>query len=410
MKILIVTPVFPPDIGGPATYTSELIKRLPKTIKPTIVTFSSNPSVPPTSSPGVILSEPAEGVKTIRILSSDNFIKRQRQLFQAVYAQLKTHDICYVQGTLTVGASAMLACKLAKKPYILKYVGDEAWENYQSVGGKLRLEYFLGKNKNKLSVQLQKLILRNAKRVICPGNYLQGILQKYYQVEAENIPNAIEKPKNLKLTKHKNSIIFIGRLVPWKNVDHLIEACAKLTQNAEHTKNSSLAKNTNYAQGESAKLTKNTNSTQPFPKNWQLTIVGDGPEKLKLKKLARDLKLTKAVTFTGSLSKLEVWQKLAQSEYLVLPSSYEGLSHTLVEAMLTKTKIIASSIQANEAVLHLEKYGLIFPLNNVTAIADKLTGKYSPNLENSRKHASEEYTWGRHISQLLELFTTAPKK
>ena len=87
-------------------------------------------------------------------------------------------------------------------------------------------------------------------------------------------------------------LVFVGRLVPVKQADVLIEAVVGVPAA-------------------------------------RLTIVGDGPELERLEALARELAVTDRVTFTGALGHDDVMLQLARADALVLASSHEGLPHVL---------------------------------------------------------------------------------
>jgi len=361
MKLLITTPIYPPDIGGPATYVSTLVQKVPKTVKTEVISFGEK-------------NKNTKGLSIISIRKS--FFTRQFNLLNTLLSKLKEVDWCYVQGTLTVGLTSMLACKLRGKAYVVKYVGDEAWETYQRNGGKLQLEEFLFSKKSFLFtilVWLQKIVLQNAQYVVVPSGSLKKLLRTYYATEAVTIPNAVTVPK-IPVKKKPYSIITVGRLVPWKNVDIVIKAFSELV----------------------------SSSSKP----WKLTIIGEGPEGARLKRQCQKLKVTDRVVFKGKCSKKQTLQEITASEFLVLYSSYEGLSHTLLEAMALKTKIIASDIAANKDVLDNGKLGRLVVLDDITALT-KAFKEYFPKevVEKAYRNVSTVYTWEKHCNKLLSLLS-----
>ncbi|NMC36414.1 glycosyltransferase [Candidatus Beckwithbacteria bacterium] len=357
MKLLIITPIFPPDIGGPATYVSNLLINLPKNVDAKVITFAKN----------------AKQERNIFAISyKQSFLQRQQQLFKAIWQETNWADRIYIQGTLTIGLSAALVCLFKHKTYFVKYVGDEAWEAYQSNGGSLTLEEFLAAKPglaNRIKIYLQKQILHHAQKVIVPGSYLQLVLQKQYGLKnVISIPNAITY-NPIKTSKKPNSIIFVGRLVPWKQVDIIIKSLVTLTKKTQ--------------------------------KNWQLTIVGEGSERQKLETLVKKFNLEKQVLFTGNLDKQETFKKISQSQYLVLYSTYEGLSHTLLEAMAAKTKIIASDIKANSDVLENGKLGTLHSLTKADSLWQAFIKPYgSGKLEKAFEKINHEYSWQNHIKKI----------
>ncbi|PKH01067.1 hypothetical protein CXF72_18695 [Psychromonas sp. MB-3u-54] len=71
-------------------------------------------------------------------------------------------------------------------------------------------------------------------------------------------------------------------------------------------------------------------------------IIGDGPNKLQLEKLAQELGLSEQVVFTGWQSNVDFWIK--QSRCFVLTSDSEGLSQALIQAMMSGLPAITSDV------------------------------------------------------------------
>jgi len=358
-KLLIVTPIYPPTIGGPAFYTQSLVAKLPKDIAAKVITLGSSSS---------------ESAKLIKIANRQNAIARQWQLFKTIYQNLAWADSVYVQGTLTVGLASMLACKLKRMTYVLKCVGDEVWESYRAGGGNLNLDRFLEEEKSlpkKVMLYLEKLILKNARQVIVPGDFLQSLIRRYFKLEAVNIANAVDFNNSKSDIKIPRSIVYIGRLVPWKQLDQVLEAFALLNKDRESL--------------------------------WQLSIIGEGSQKHSLEKQVLDKKIT-GVKFLGSLDRTKTLDYLMTQEYLVLYSSYEGMSHTLLDAMASNTKIVASSIEANSKVLARGEYGRLVPLGRPDLLSLAFTQPYDMvMLKKARAHVMAEYSWDRHLNKLLKI-------
>jgi glycosyltransferase involved in cell wall biosynthesis len=103
-------------------------------------------------------------------------------------------------------------------------------------------------------------------------------------------------------------ILYAGRLLPHKNVEALIRAMPGIIDQVRDAK---------------------------------LTIVGEGPMKEELIRLARKLDLEKHVEFLGMLDYEGVIRQMKSSTVFVLPSLREGFGMALVEAMAAGTPVIA---------------------------------------------------------------------
>lgn len=99
----------------------------------------------------------------------------------------------------------------------------------------------------------------------------------------------------------------------------------------------------------------------------QFVLAGEGPERGALEALAGELGLGDRVTFLGY--RVDVPDLLASSDLLVLPSLYEGLPVSVLEAMAASRPVVASAVAGtSEAVIDGET-GLLVPSNDPAALA-----------------------------------------
>ncbi len=353
MHLLIVTPIFPPQIGGPASYVSGLLERLQRQDEVNVVTFAESKI----SNQKII-----HGVST-----SGNMLSRQARLLLQLFKLTQKNQIMYAQGTVVVGVASLIVSKIRKIPLVVKFVGDEVWEALVEAGRtEETLEAFYAHNHIlNLKLYLHRLVLKCANKIIVPSKYLRDFLVSVHGLSSKKIAivaNAVEIPAKIKISsvRDANKIVFVGRLVPWKHVDQIIEAV-------------SLAR-----------------SFKP----WTLTIIGNGVERSNLETQAKQLKAESWVKFKGKLSKTESLSEMITSAQLVLYSSYEGQPHTLIEAMLLNTPIIASSIPPHTELLGNKD--LVQP-NNPKALAHAI------NSEIKNAHVLVDplqFSWHNHIQKL----------
>jgi glycosyltransferase involved in cell wall biosynthesis len=353
MRLLIVTPIFPPQIGGPASYVSGLFKRLQKQHQVKVVTFSeSKTSIQ----------------KGVFAVSTDGtMLSRQIKLLLQLFKAAQMSQILYAQGTIVVGVSSLIVATLRNIPLVIKFVGDEVWESLAEAGKTTEsLNAFYARNHAASPILwLHRLVLRKASRIIVPSNYLKDFLVTAHGIHASKIrviPNAVEIPSKLitKPQKSPHTLVFVGRMVPWKHVDQIIKAV-------------SLARKT---------------------KPWQLRIVGDGVERRNLEDLVNKLHAESWVTFMGKLSKSQTLQEIATAERLMLYSTYEGQPHTLIEALLLETPIIASNIPPHQELLG--NNNVVQP-NNPEALAQAINNEHR---EVQALANPMDFSWHNHIVKL----------
>ena len=103
IKITIATGIFPPSIGGPAQYSKLLLDKLP-----------------------------ASGFE-ISVVSFDGVRKFPKIIRHALYFFILIKksfnaDVIYAQDPVSVGFPSLVVSKLLRKKFVLKIVGDYAWE------------------------------------------------------------------------------------------------------------------------------------------------------------------------------------------------------------------------------------------------------------------------------------------
>jgi len=363
MNILIPTPITPPEIGGPATYLSGLVPKLAQNHQVTVITFTPKPNLP-------------QAHRVITIPQHQHFfgaLFRQALLFIQITKFARHTDLIYAQGPLVVGLASTLVGKLLNKPVGLKFVGDIPWETARAKSlTDQTLENFYQQPSSlhlKLLISFQRLSFRLASHLIVPSQYLRKFIVNTHGVSSSKISvfnNPIEI-KSKKLASKPHQLIFVGRLVPWKNIDQIIHAV-------------------HLARKE---------------KPWKLQIIGEGSELKTLKLLVKKINGSSWVTFLGRLPQTQTQRKIGESQKLVLYSDYEGLSHSLIEAMLLKTQIIASYIPANHEVTG--NFAQFSPLDNPHALANAIN-QPSAHQQSAYNFAKSRYSWDIHLNKLLHVF------
>lgn len=104
--------------------------------------------------------------------------------------------------------------------------------------------------------------------------------------------------------------------------------------------------------------------------DFELVIVGEGPLRPSLERMALDLGLAECVTFTGwrhdAPTLLPTFDVFVQSSY------WEAMSMVILEAMAARCAIVATRVGENESVLSHGDFGILVPARNPEALADGL--------------------------------------
>jgi len=138
---------------------------------------------------------------------------------------------------------------------------------------------------------------------------------------------------------------------------------------------------------------------------FELLIVGDGPERDRLTQLVRHVGVADRVRFLGSVGHATLPAIYTAADALVLASSREGWANVLLEAMACGTPVVASNIWGNPEVVQLPEAGLIFKENTPDHIADAVRALFAhlPARALTRAYA-ERFSWDDVTAGQLALF------
>jgi glycosyltransferase involved in cell wall biosynthesis len=331
MRIVLVTGIFPPDIGGPASYiplaAAELAKR-GHTVS--VLTLADDPARP--------LAFPFPVTR----LARRRFVPlRMAQTILALWRMAREHDIVYANG---LDLEALCASRLARKPFVLKIVGDYAWERARNRGWfKGTIDEYQAARKGpwlKALDALRALPARRAERVIVPSLYLRDIVAGWGGVPAERLSvvyNAIADRSGGAEEAESRYLeaVTVCRLVPWKGVEGLVRAVARMP-------------------------------------GVRATIAGDGPLREELEALSASLGVRERVRFMGNVPKEEIDSVLARAHCFVLNSTYEGLPHVLLEAMRARIPVIAADVGGTSELVEDGVSGLLIPPRDGDALVAAL--------------------------------------
>jgi len=337
MKILITTGIFPPDIGGPATYVSKIAEEFVKHGHDVeVVTYSDKKTA----------EDKDYGV--CRVVRSGNLFWRYFKYFIVVFKKSARADVIYVQDSVSAGLPTLLGNFLWRTPAVLKVVGDFAWEQAQNQFGiRDDLDAFQHQ-KYDLKIEfwrrIEHLVAAKTRKIIVPSQYLKKIVSCWGQPDdkIKVVYNAFDEPDYIDESVEMpegDVICTAGRLVAWKGMDTLIKIMPRL-----------LEENNNF----------------------RLLIIGNGPEKGNLENLVNNLGLGGRVILKGLQPREKLLGYLKKSNMFVLNSSYEGFSHQILEAMWCNVPVAVSRVGGNPEVVEHEKNGLLFSYNNEDEIVDAI--------------------------------------
>jgi glycosyltransferase involved in cell wall biosynthesis len=185
--------------------------------------------------------------------------------------------------------------------------------------------------------------------------------------------------------KQNKTILFVGRLANTKGVDDLIRALQLIQQKRS---------------------------------DMRLVIVGDGPERTNLVRLAAALGVDSRVEFTGTLTGSNLHNEYEKSNVVVLPSKYikgeassETLGLTLIEASMHSKPLVGTSHGGIPEIVKDGQNGFLVPENNPQALADALIRLLSDERLSQQmgaealRIARTKFTWDAATERLLQTYT-----
>jgi glycosyltransferase involved in cell wall biosynthesis len=104
--------------------------------------------------------------------------------------------------------------------------------------------------------------------------------------------------------------------------------------------------------------------------DYDLIVIGDGPDRQKLEQQTKLLGLVERVHFVGWQSHVPQWLKVA--DLLLLPSRWEGMPNVLLEAMAAGLPVVATRVEGTEEVLGPLAEEQLAPLDNKVEYVHRL--------------------------------------
>ena len=372
MKILLVSNLFPPDIGGPATYVSRIANDLHRRGHSVqLVVCPENPAL--------VGAYPYP----IKRVSRRTFMPlRMLVVLLWVMWYARNADVVYVNGLEFPG---ILGARLMGKPSVLKVVGDFAWEyairHQWTDDGIDQFQHARYGFKVELVRRIEKWYARNVDRVITPSFYLKRIVAGWgvppdritvlYNALVSRFDRSVSRDEARAAVELEGTLVLtVARLYKWKNIDTLIDLVPDL------------------------------------PAGSRLVIVGDGPEMESLQTLAVETGVADRVVFVGSVPQAKVALYLRACDVFVLNTRYEGLSHTLLECMDVGIPVVATAVGGNMELVEDGVNGFLVPVDGrkeIVSAVERLLG--DPDLREAFVRRSRERvkdsSWDRLVDDTV---------
>lgn len=375
MRILQVTPFYPPHIGGIEYHVEALSRKLVEAGHEVVV-YTSN--VPRSKNHEVV-----EGVEVHRF--NCLFAPLNNPIMPGLFLKLITSgkfEVIHAHGYLHLSSNLVaISMVLTRRPFVLTSHG--AILNYEGWKGVIEALYHRS---------IGKLTLKSARKLVALTTTQAEILEK---LGARNrditiIPNWVdlyethphtdmERFRGIYELGNSQIVLFVGGLQPRKGIQYLIEA-------------------TMYCKSRPTVL-----------------IIGDegpgyGGSRANLEKQVLDLGLKEQVMFLGSFPREDLVAAYKAADLFVLPSLAEGLPLVLLEAMSFGKCVIATKIPGNADVVKDGWNGVLVEPKNPRELAQKIDWLLADSAlrerlgSQARKDVEQNYSPQVVLGKILSLY------
>ncbi|MBW4676493.1 MAG: glycosyltransferase family 4 protein [Desmonostoc geniculatum HA4340-LM1] len=231
----------------------------------------------------------------------------------------------------------------------------------------------------------EKAAVRFAQGLVVVSKDLKSYFLETYNRETVYIPSApatygTSDPKfsyvnSLGLTPGRY-ILFLGRLVPEKRPDLLVEAFCALK-----------------------------------PSGWKLVLAGGVSDTKSFSaKLLEKVANHRDIVFAGELQRSRLWEIVRGAGLFVLPSDVEGLPLAMLEAMREGIPVLASNIPPHQQLINGNR-GMLFKAGNLDSCIHSLDWAINHLMEmaamakNAQTYVQFNYSWDHITSETLKLYT-----
>lgn len=283
MKIVLATGIYPPAIGGPATYVEELGKRLvDHGCEVTVITYGDTPAA-------------HDPLPVIRVSKGGGPPARWARYAAALRRHTSNADIVYAFSSVSCGVPLFLA-HLKGPRTVLRLGGDFLWERFTDRGGDLSLKEWYARGFWFHSTM--NGILKTFDHIVFSTAFQQDLYDRFYRHLPQNdvIENALPEGTPILHQRHEPlRLLFLGRFVAFKNIASLLTALADLPE-------------------------------------MTLTLTGSGPLEQELRAQAEALNVQERVTFHAPVAGRKKQLLFLDHDVLVLPSLTEISPNAALEA------------------------------------------------------------------------------
>ena len=367
MKIAVLVPLFPPMwLGGTEIATWNIARHLTERRHDVHVVTLLDRGLPKESvEDGFHIHRIALG--KVRWLEAVWFWLRMFWLLRRM-----NPDVVHIQSINPFAIPAVLARKFLRKPYVVCGRGSDVYLPWRRFRFKKPISSLLLKNASIVIALTEDM--RRAMRKICD----RDIIVVPNGIDLEQFENLSRKRarSELQIEEQEKVILFVGKLLPVKGVQYLIQAMDIIRRREADAR---------------------------------LLLVGDGDQRDCLRSLVKQLNLGKHVTFVGWVSNEKVPKYMAASDVFVLPSLSEGFALVILEAMASGLPIVATRVGGLPDIVKERRNGFLVEPRSPMEIAEKILllsadGELRRRFSRNNKRKVKAYSWPAVVTRIEEIY------
>ena len=374
MKILLINNEFPPIGGGGSTVTKYAL--------PYLVGAGHEVTLITSRYKGLKKREVIDGATVIRIPA----IRRYKDFcsmwelvifgisafFYTFFYTLR-HQTDFIQAYFAVPAGwvAWLISYTRGIPYAVYFGGSD-------IPGANPSRY---KNIYPFITPLLRAIWRRAEfRTVCSQDLVRLGKESDSSSDFLCVPNGVETARFVPIDRPANpkvKILFIGRLIPRKGFQRVVQALPKVRELVD----------------------------RPF----EVEVVGTGVARSELDGLAEELGVSDLIRYVGQVPYERLEESYQYADIFVLTSLSEGMPSVILEAMGCALPVIASDVGGNNEIVHEGENGYLISGDDIDTLAQRIASLINDDLLRKSMGArgreiALDYDWSKIMGEYNKLY------
>ena len=361
LRVVVVTGIWPPDVGGPAVHGPELADHLVAAGHEVVaVTTADRAPAPRGYEVRWVPRRIPPGLRHLRAVAM-------------IAASARDADLVYAAGM--VGRSG-LAALIARRPIVVRLAADPAYERAVRRGlTHAPVERFQRERGAQIALlrAVRDLALHRATRIVVPSRFLANVATGWgiERARIAVLPNPVDPPvldDREELRRRHGldgpTLAFTGRFAPQKSLGVALDALTRV-------------------------------------EGVSLVLAGDGPERPAVEAMAKRTGLGSRVRFLGPQPRQAVFELLHAADAALLTSTWENFPFAVVEALAVGTPVLATNVGGVPEIVEEGRNGLLVPPNDPEAMAAAITRFFGDQRLRERLRAGAAESASRNTPDVI---------